>query len=89
MLERPEWTNLNGPWDFAIDADAVWNTPEEVAWNATILVPFAPETPASGIGNTGFYRAVWYRRTFDAPKLAHNKRLLLHFGAVDQREKKY
>ena len=54
MLERPEWVNLNGPWDFAIDADARWSMPDQVDWNATILVPFAPETPASGIGDTGF-----------------------------------
>ena len=28
------------------------------------------ETPASGlIGNTGFFRACWYRRQFDAPDL--------------------
>jgi hypothetical protein len=46
-------------------------------------VPFAPETPASGIANTGFYRACWYRRTFDPPALRLGERLLLHFGAVD------
>ena len=83
MLERPEWVNLNGPWDFAIDADARWSMPDQVDWKTTILVPFAPETPASGIGNTGFFRAVWYRRTFEPPKLGNNKRLIIHFGAVD------
>lgn len=83
QLERPEWTNLNGPWDFALDSDARYVEPADVQWTSTILVPFAPETPASGIGNTGFYRAVWYRRTFDAPPLTSKKRLLLHFGAVD------
>ena len=86
MLERPEWLNLNGPWDFAIDADARWSTPEQVDWKSTILVPFAPETPASGIGDTGFYRSVWYQRTFDVPKLG-NKRLIVHFGAVDHSAK--
>ena len=29
--------------------------------------PFAPETPASGIGDTGFYRSCWYRRTVAVP----------------------
>jgi beta-galactosidase/beta-glucuronidase len=57
--------------------------PEEVDWNAVIMVPFAPETAASGIGDTGFYRACWYRRTFDVPDLAAGERLILHFGAVD------
>ncbi|HYE99380.1 MAG TPA: glycoside hydrolase family 2 TIM barrel-domain containing protein [Planctomycetota bacterium] len=50
---------------------------------STILVPFAPETPASGIGETGFFQAVWYRRAFAAPALGPGERLLLHFGAVD------
>ena len=83
MLERPEWVNLNGPWDFALDPDAKWCHPDEVAWESTILVPFSPETPTSGIGNTGFYRSCWYRRTFEPPALTRNQRLILHFGAVD------
>jgi len=57
--------------------------PSEVTWNRTILTPFAPETPASGIGDTGFYRACWYRRTFETPPLEPKQRLLLNFGAVD------
>jgi beta-galactosidase/beta-glucuronidase len=87
MLERPEWVNLNGPWEFALDPDAKWSHPGEIVWTATILVPFSPETLASGIGNTGFYRACWYRRTFEPPALTKNQRLLLHFGAVDHTAK--
>ncbi len=83
MLVRRDWTSLNGPWSFAVDAEGRWQVPGEVVWNATIVVPFSPETPASGIGDTGFYRRCWYRRTFDAPPLAGGERLLLHFGAVD------
>ncbi len=83
QLERERWTNLNGRWDFALDRESVWTLPTQVIWNCTITVPFSPETPASGVNDTGFYRAVWYRRTFDAPELADNKRLILHFGAVD------
>jgi beta-galactosidase/beta-glucuronidase len=83
LLQRESWTSLNGTWDFVIDADARWRTPREVQWNGTIRVPFAPETEASGVGDTGFYRRCWYRRTFDIPPLGENERLLLHFGAVD------
>ncbi|HET9210474.1 MAG TPA: glycoside hydrolase family 2 TIM barrel-domain containing protein [Thermoanaerobaculia bacterium] len=83
QLQRDSWTSLNGAWDFVIDADAHWRTPREVRWNGTICVPFAPETDASGIGDTGFYRRCWYRRTFEVPPLGKNERLLLHFGAVD------
>jgi beta-galactosidase/beta-glucuronidase len=75
--------SLNGPWDFSIDPDAVWSLPEQVKWNNTILVPFSPETPASGIGDTGFYCAVWYRRTFEKPALEPKQHVLLNFGAVD------
>ena len=66
MLERPEWVNLNGPWDFAIDTDAKWNNTRSMSnGKRRFLYLSLPETPASGIGNTGFFRAVWYRRTFE------------------------
>jgi len=83
LLRRASWTSLNGAWDFVIDAEALWRSPKEVQWNGTIQVPFAPETAASGIGDTSFYRRCWYRRTFEAPELGSGERLLLHFGAVD------
>jgi beta-galactosidase/beta-glucuronidase len=83
QLERAEWLSLNGTWDFALDHEARWTRPTQVEWNKTIVVPFSPETPASGVGDTGFYKACWYRRTFDAPSLQPGDRLILHFGAVD------
>ena len=83
LLRRAEWWSLDGPWDFALDAEAVWTHPDQVGWDRRITVPFAPETPASGVGETGFFCACWYRRAFDAPALAAGERLVLHFGAVD------
>src|SRR5215468_6224896 len=83
FLERNEWTSLNGDWEFSIDKEALWCLPSQVDWNSHIEVPYAPETPASGIADTGFYKAVWYRRTFEAPPLPEGHHLLLHFGAVD------
>ena len=83
QLRRSGWWPLNGLWDFALDALGRWTVPAEVNWNARIRVPFAPETDASGIGDTGFYRACWYRRTFERPRLGPQERLILHFGAVD------
>src|SRR5262249_19817163 len=82
-LKRNWWMNLNGSWDFALDPEGMWCLPENVKWDSSILVPFSPETPASGVGNTGFYRAVWYRRVFEKPELSHGQHLLLNFGAVD------
>ncbi len=84
QLERLDWTSLNGRWDFAVDPDCRWSSPDQVVWNTTIVVPFSPETPASGVGDMGFYRACWYRREFDLPELKIvGGRVLLHFGAVD------
>ena len=85
QLERAAWTSLNGKWEFAFDREDAWSHPDEVVFDRMITVPFAPETPASGVGDTGFFRAVWYRREFDGGIAVPGKRLLLHFGAVDFR----
>ena len=84
QLVRDDWTSLNGRWDFAIDFDGRVDDPAAVEWTDSIIVPFAPETAASGIGNTDLYRATWYRRSFEVPP-GEASRVLLHFGAVDYR----
>jgi beta-galactosidase/beta-glucuronidase len=84
QLVRDGWMSLNGRWDFAIDFDGEIDDPRAVEWDRTIVVPFAPETAASGIANTDLYRATWYRRTFELPP-GEAPRVLLHFGAVDYR----
>ncbi len=83
QLEREAWTSLNGDWEFAIDAPGAWTRPDDVVWDRTITVPFSPETTASGVADTSFYQAVWYRRTFSVPSVPAGGRTLLHFGAVD------
>jgi beta-galactosidase/beta-glucuronidase len=82
QLRRP-WIPIDGEWQFAIDPEARYGRPEEVEWDRTIRVPFAPETMASGIADTGFYKACWYRRLIDPPPLNPGERCHLHFGAVD------
>src|SRR2546430_370703 len=94
-MERPDWINLNGWWDFAIDSDAQWTKPEQVEWDRRILVPFSPETKLSGVGHAPFSRVVWYKREVEMPELSGrdgqgggargggSRRLILHFGAVD------
>jgi beta-galactosidase/beta-glucuronidase len=75
---------LNGKWEFAIDVLGLALRPEEIAFSTTIRVPFAPEAPLSGIGETGLYKACWYRRQVNIPgDLAESERLVLRFGAVD------
>jgi len=85
QLRRGWWQSLNGTWDFALDPAGDWLLPHEVQWNAHINVPFAPETSASGVGDTGLFKACWYRtRIAQLPQLGKD-RLILHFGAVDYR----
>jgi beta-galactosidase/beta-glucuronidase len=83
LLERDQWLCLNGEWDFAFDPEASIQDPATVVWDRSILVPFAPETPASGINETGFFRVCWYRRTCEIAPIQRNQRVLLHFGAID------
>ena len=83
QLCRAEWQSLNGEWDFALDPQGQWADPPDVEWTARIVVPFSPETTASQVHETGFFKACWYRRRVPASQVAPGKRLLLHFGAVD------
>ncbi|HYB99186.1 MAG TPA: glycoside hydrolase family 2 TIM barrel-domain containing protein [Candidatus Limnocylindrales bacterium] len=83
LMRRKHWYSLNGVWDFAIDRDGSTREPDRVAWTSKILVPFAPETERSGIGECGYFRVCWYRRTLEAPPLRNGERVHLHFGAVD------
>lgn len=88
QIVRARWSDLCGPWEFAREG-AHHARPEDVVFDETILVPFPPESPASGIHETGFLPCVWYRRTFGRDELLaagwdeHASRTLLHFGAVD------
>ncbi len=82
-LERAEWVCLNGMWEFAFDRTAELLRPDRVVWKSKILVPFSLETEASGIGDTTFCCAAWYRKHIDRPALKADQRVILHFGAVD------
>lgn len=82
QFQRSQWMSLNGPWEFEFD-DA--NAGQPARFTKRITVPFAFETPMSGIGDTGFHPWIWYRRSFDLPSGWSGKRTLLRFGAVDYR----
>jgi beta-galactosidase/beta-glucuronidase len=83
QLRRDGWISLNGEWQFAAAPETGWQTPADVEWQRHVIVPFAPEAPASGIGYTGFLPTCWYERTFELGPLPSGHRALLHFGAVD------
>ncbi len=82
QLQRKNWKSLNGQWKFAFDDEGGFACPRDLSeWKHTIEVPFAPESDASGIGDTGFHPNCWYEREFELPP--GEGRVLLHFGAVD------
>lgn len=87
QLVRERWIDLQGTWGFAYDdanqgRDEHWERDADV-FDRSITVPFPPESPASGIGDTSFHSVVWYRRVFRVAPEDRAQRLLLHFGAVD------
>ena len=80
-MVRPDWTNLNGQWDYAI-RDKGTGLPEQ--WDGKITVPFCAESQLSGVGRSiGPDQRLWYRRTVPTPELKTDQRALVHFGAVD------
>ena len=85
QFERKDWLCLNGQWEFEIDPGdsglerGILKRPLK----DKIIVPFCPESKLSGIGNTDFLNAVWYRRTVTIPKDWEGRKVLLHFQGVD------
>lgn len=81
IMERSDWKNLNGLWDYAIKPVG---QAEPAAYDGKILVPFAVESSLSGVmKRLGSENELWYRQTFTVPSAWRGKNVLLHFGAVD------
>lgn len=82
QLRRSQWICLNGLWDYAFTKEK--EPPTEA--DGQILVPFSPECARSGVEKRlEPDEYLWYRRTVQLPAIPKGQRLLLHFGAVDQR----
>lgn len=83
---RTDWLCLNGEWQFEIDSTDTGHERglDRRDLSGRITVPFCPESTLSGIGNTDFLNAVWYRRTVAIPPGWRGRRVLLHFQAVDE-----
>ncbi len=81
QMEREEWLNLNGLWEFAIAMDKDEEPPIGRTLDRRILVPFPVESALSGIME--HHERIWYRRTIEVPTEWLDRHVLLHFGAVD------
>src|SRR5262245_32856415 len=80
QMVRKEWLNLNGLWQLGFAKEAE-EPPIGKKLDEQILVPFPVESALSGVMKRA--DRLWYRRTFTVPKEWKEKRVLLHFGAVD------
>lgn len=80
-MVRDGWINLNGLWDYTFTHSP--DTPE--SFDGKILVPFSPESLLSGVNRQlQPQEYLWYRRSVTVRRPEEGRRLLLHFGAVDQ-----
>lgn len=81
IMERQDWQNLNGLWDYAI---LPAGQAEPATFEGKILVPFAVESSLSGVQKSvGEENELWYKRMFTIPSSWKSKNIVLHFGAVD------
>lgn len=81
IMERSEWSNLNGLWNYTIQP---LGKGIPTSFDGEILVPFAIESSLSGVGRIlGENKNLWYQRSFIIPSKWKGKKILLHFGAVD------
>jgi beta-galactosidase/beta-glucuronidase len=81
IMERSDWKNLNGLWDYAIieKGSAV-----PAKFEGKILVPFAIESSLSGVQKrVDEMHELVYARNFEVPSNWKSQKVLLHFGAVD------
>ena len=86
-MVRERWLCLNGKWHFDFDdqnqglKEKWFNDGKQLS--KEINVPYAYQTPASGINSQEYHEVVWYARDFEVPDKWREDRILLHFGAVD------
>lgn len=81
-MVRTAWLNLNGIWEFQESAEGA-AIPFNKTLKEQILVPFAWESPLSGVRKQFESCRAIYRRKIKIPNEWQGQRVLLHFEAVD------
>ncbi len=80
QMKRDSFLPLSGAWELSVGKG------KKVSPVGTIRVPFPPESEISGIGRALKKSEYWiYERKFTLSEKSDTERLLLHFGAVDQK----
>ena len=80
QLERTDWRNLDGVWEYQPGAEAD-EVPVGTKLASEILVPFPVESALSGVME--HHERLWYRRTFEVPPDWKGRNVIVNFGAVD------
>ena len=75
QLKRESFFCLNGKWRLSVNG----------APKGEILVPYPPESPLSGVQAPELGDVLCYEREFVLPDGFRKDRVILHFGAVDQK----
>ncbi|TGL06663.1 glycoside hydrolase family 2 protein [Leptospira bouyouniensis] len=80
QLKRDSYLNLNGEWFLGHSKQG-----EPIEYQHKIIVPFSPETKASGLGNFILKpdEVLFYKKEFEIDSDFLNEITFLHFGAVD------
>lgn len=89
QMVRNQWQNLNGLWEYAIISGKLNSKP--TTYDGKILVPYPVESALSGVGRrVGKDSTLWYKTSIELDKsIQKDKRVLLHFGAVDWKTEVY
>jgi beta-galactosidase/beta-glucuronidase len=80
-LVRDSYLPLNGAWDFALTKNGSFPK----SFNQKIMVPYAVESPLSGIEKlVEPNEFMWYQRQVKIPAGFNRGKILIHFEGIDQ-----
>lgn len=79
QMKRESYLSLCGEWEYTVEKK------HSKVYEGSIKVPYPPESRMSGIGRVlGKKEEFIYRKSFTLPSEMLGKRIILHFGAIDQ-----
>ncbi|MGM9705219.1 MAG: glutaminase domain-containing protein [Prevotella sp.] len=88
LLQRGEWVNLNGLWQYGFNTSS--SNTEPSVYDGEILVPFALESSLSGVMQPmSENNALWYKREFAIPEEWNGRNVRINFGGVDNNARVY